>query len=150
MAAMQTDSRVAITEKLIGGLYTEAMLLADEARAYFDEFGRDSRNAMTPLARVSFSCESLKVTTRLMHVVAWLLTQRAILAGREAQATPLSAAAPSDAQAIAALPGDAREIIVASADIYARVQRLEAQMASAVAPPPNPALALRQRLERAF
>lgn len=147
---MQDDSRVEITDKLIGGLYTEAMLLADEARAYFDEFGREARHAMTPMARVAFSCESLKVTTRLMHVVAWLLTQRAILAGRESQAIPLSAAAPSEAEAIAGLPADAREIIVASADIYARVQRLEVQLAAGIVSPPNPALALRQRLERAF
>jgi hypothetical protein len=31
--------------------------------------------------RVSFACESLKVTTRIMHIVAWLLTQRAIESG---------------------------------------------------------------------
>jgi regulator of CtrA degradation len=148
---MQSDSHIEITEKVIGGLYTEAMLLADEARAYFDEFGRETRHTMAPFARVSFSCESLKVTTRLMHVVAWLISQRAILSGREAPFTPLSAAAPSDPQAIAALPDDAREIIIASADIYARVQRLEAQLTAGVAPPsPSPALALRRRIERAF
>src|SRR3546814_10232754 len=73
------DSR--IHRKLIDSLYVEAMLLADEARAYFDEGGRSDREALDPLARVAFSCESLKVTTRLMHVIAWLLTQRAVAAG---------------------------------------------------------------------
>ena len=28
-----------------------------------------------------FACESLKVTTRIMHIVAWLLTQRAVETG---------------------------------------------------------------------
>ena len=33
-----------ITSRLIDSLYTEAMLLADEARSYFDDAGRDERN----------------------------------------------------------------------------------------------------------
>jgi regulator of CtrA degradation len=146
------ESNPGLTAKLVSGLYTEAMLLADEARAYFDEFGREARNAMSPLARVSFSCESLKVTTRLMHIVAWLLAQRAISAGRGGAVHPLSAAAPSDPASLAALPEDARLLIAASIDLYARIQRLEAKMAAGenAMPPPSPALALRQRLERAF
>ena len=32
-----------ITPRLVDQLYTEAMLLADEARSYFDEAGRDDR-----------------------------------------------------------------------------------------------------------
>ena len=70
-----------ITPRLIDSLYTEAMLLADEARAYFDEAGRDERQTLEPFARVGFACESLKVTTRIMHIVAWLLTQRAVETG---------------------------------------------------------------------
>ena len=67
-----------ITSRLIDSLYTEAMLLADEARSYFDDAGRGDRATLEPFARVGFACESLKVTTRIMHIVAWLLTQRAI------------------------------------------------------------------------
>src|SRR6187551_2940233 len=70
-----------ITPRLIDSLYTEAMLLADEARAYFDETGRDDRQSLEPFARVGFACESLKVTTRIMHIVAWLLTQKAVESG---------------------------------------------------------------------
>src|SRR6478736_1195424 len=70
-----------ITPRLIDSLYTEAMLLADEARAYFDETGRDDRQSLEPFARVGFACELLKVTTRIMHIVAWLLTQRAVESG---------------------------------------------------------------------
>ena len=70
-----------IHRKLTDALYVEAMLLADEARGYFDQMGRDQRDSLDAMARVSFSCESLKVTTRLMHVIAWLLTQRAVAAG---------------------------------------------------------------------
>src|SRR3982751_5476034 len=73
--------QVRITSRLIDSLYTEAMLLADEARSYFDDAGRDERMTLEPFARVGFACESLKVTTRIMHIVAWLLTQRAIESG---------------------------------------------------------------------
>src|ERR1044072_265029 len=75
-----------ITPKLIDGLYVEAMVLADEARSYFDLAGRDDRLTLDPVDRARFSCESLKVTTRLMHVIAWLLTQRAVAAGELSQA----------------------------------------------------------------
>ena len=70
-----------IHRKMIDSLYVEAMVLADEARGYFDQGARVEREALDPLGRVTFSCESLKVTTRLMHVIAWLLTQRAVDSG---------------------------------------------------------------------
>ena len=76
-----TPIRARMTPKLVDSLYMEAMLLADEARAYFDRNGREDRMSLDPLLRVGFSVESLKVTTRLMHVIAWLLTQRAVEAG---------------------------------------------------------------------
>jgi regulator of CtrA degradation len=72
---------VRITPRLIDSFYTEAMLLADEARSYFDDAGRGDRALLDPFVRVGFACESLKVTTRIMHIVAWLLTQRAIETG---------------------------------------------------------------------
>src|SRR5207237_5243068 len=75
------ERQVRITYRLIDSLYTEAMLLADEARSYFDDAGREERSVLHPFARVGFACESLKVTTRIMHIVAWLLTQRAIESG---------------------------------------------------------------------
>src|SRR5918996_5505148 len=75
------DERAELTPKLVDSLYVEAMVLADEARSYFDAAARDDRLDLPPVDRVGFSCESLKVTTRLMHVIALLLTQRAVAAG---------------------------------------------------------------------
>ena len=77
----EDDARAELTPKLVDSLYVEAMVLADEARSYFDSAARDDRMELDPVDRVGFSCESLKVTTRLMHVIAWLLTQRAVTAG---------------------------------------------------------------------
>ena len=38
--------QVRITSRLIDSLYTEAMLLADEARSYFDDAGRADRSTL--------------------------------------------------------------------------------------------------------
>jgi regulator of CtrA degradation len=142
-----------ITSRLIDSLYTEAMLLADEARSYFDDAGRDERATLQPFARVGFACESLKVTTRIMHIVAWLLTQRAIESGeiptREGRRPDrrLGHAQESDAAVVASLPPSAQKLINSSADLYARVKRLddggvETEIAQ------SPARALMGRLER--
>jgi regulator of CtrA degradation len=124
------ENSAALTPKLVDSLYIEAMLLADEARAYFDKNGRDDRLALDPLVRVGFSCESLKVTTRLMHIVAWLLTQRAVEAGEltAAQARrpdrQLGEAVESDPDVLGQLPESALALIQSSRDLYDRVLRL--------------------------
>ena len=141
------------TPRLIDSLYTEAMLLADEARSYFDEAGRDERLTLDPFARVGFACESLKVTTRVMHIVAWLLTQRAVetgeIPGHEGRRPErrLGHANASDESIVALLPPAAKRLIVASSDLYARVQRIDEHQLSDE-PPTSPARALMGRLER--
>jgi len=145
--------QVHITSRLIDSLYTEAMLLADEARSYFDDAGREERNTLEPFARVGFACESLKVTTRIMHIVAWLLTQRAIETGeiperdgRRAERR-LGHAQDSDPAVLATLPPSACHLIGSSADLYARVKRLD-EGALETEVPQSPARALMGRLER--
>lgn len=144
-----------ITPRLIDSLYTEAMLLADEARAYFDETGRDDRQSLEPFARVGFACESLKVTTRIMHIVAWLLTQKAVESGEIRSADGrrperrLGHANESDPAVIVQMPELAQRLINASADLYSRIKRLdEGQLIDE--PAPSPARALMGRLERDF
>ena len=146
-------AQVRITSRLIDSLYTEAMLLADEARSYFDDAGRDERLTLEPFARVGFACESLKVTTRIMHIVAWLLTQRAIESGeipdRDGRRPErrLGHAQDSDQAVVVQLPESAQKLINASSDLYARVKRLdEGGMETDV--PQSPARALMGRLER--
>ena len=110
---------------------------------------------MTPLARVTLSCESLKVTTRLMCVLSWLLTQRAIELGQiatdEARAPGdwNDQIAEADPAAWAGLPPAAIALIESSHDLYARVRRLDSESAGAE-PPQSPALGLLNRLQRAF
>ena len=144
-----------VHRRLRDAMYVEAMLLADEARGYFDDSSRIEREALPPMARVAFSCESLKVTTRLMHVIAWLLTQRAVAAGeiraRDAldPSRRLGAAPVSERGALADMPPGARRLIEASIDLHRRVARMdraqEVQMVSI-----SPARSMQQRLALVF
>jgi len=149
----QSGARARITPRLIETLYTEAMLLADEARTYFDQTGRGERSELDPFVRVGFACESLKVTTRIMHIVAWLLTQRAVESGElppGVERRPerrLGHAAESDQAVVVQLPPAAQRLVNASVDLYGRVKRLDEEGFDDT-PVPSPARALMGRLER--
>ncbi|MEO8723654.1 MAG: DUF1465 family protein [Sphingobium sp.] len=146
---------------MVDSLYVEAMVMADEARGYFDRQGDADRAHMDMMARLSFTCESLKVTTRLMHIIAWLLTRRAWQRGEiswEALCDPkynLGDAAATDRAIGDALPESARALIRGSEDLYARILRLQNNMRPEGGAIPssrnsNPAHSLMDRLEQAF
>ena len=143
------DTASPLKRRLVEALYEEAMFLADEARAYFDEHGQDDRNKMEPLLRGGFSCESLKVTARLMHVIAWLLVQRAVDAGEistfdaRQPARRLGHASASEPDIVGQLPEDAQNLIAQSNQLYERVRRLDAGMSLSE----SPAQSLMRRLE---
>src|SRR5687768_2609346 len=124
-----SEPRLPLTAKLVASLYTEAMLLADEARSYFDMSGRADRDSLDPIDRVGFSCESLKVTTRLMHVIAWLLTQRAVEAGELSRVQAgeaerrLGPAPETDEALLPRLPQAAADLIRSSEELYERLRR---------------------------
>ena len=137
--------------RLIDALYEEAMLLADEARSYFDEPDRGDRGGLDPFVRVEFSCESLKLRTRLMHVIAWLLTQKAVLAGEinaDDAAKPshrLGTAARTEEAMLDALPTKARGLVEASIDLHRRLSHIE-QALLTPARATSPALSMQIRL----
>ena len=142
-----------LTAKLVDSLYTEAMLLADEARSYFD------RNQMTgnlsPEISVAFSCESLKVTTRLMHSIAWLLNQKAVRAGElshfdaDSDVRDLGYAPASDSFQVKRFPAEAQSLIAASEDLYSRLQRFSGKMRDQSAVISEP-LAMIERIRASF
>ncbi len=143
-----------LTARLVDALYGEVTALADEARHYFDARGRLDRDALSPLGRVAFTCESLRVTTRLMHIIAWLLTQRAVAAGELSEDDArhpdrrLGHVAARGDMAIS-LPDPAQTLIDASYDLYERVRRLDDGAGHAVRDG-GPARGLMARLESAF
>ncbi len=129
------ESEALMTPKLLDALYTEAMVLADEARSYF-ESGRFHDEVMDGDSNLSvaFSCESLKVTTRLMHCIAWLLNQKALHSGELSEGEAwnhdrqLGYAAASDQPMVERFPEEARHVVMASEELFQRLQRLSARL----------------------
>ncbi len=118
--------------------YNEALALTEEAYAYIAEFQRDDPDADTPVDDLRIRGEAFRLTTRLMQVVAWLLTQRAVHEGE------LSAAevAESDEHRLGArsvcrdgsqhhhpaIPPAMSDMLDRSLNLYIRVERLDELM----------------------
>ncbi len=116
----------------VESLYVDAMVLADEAYAALASgrgAGDDPANAPD---RIALACESLKTTTRLMHVIAWLLHQRALIAGEPGasdkdSAAQLGEALEADAALCRRFDPLVQRIVNDSERLFARVKRLDGE-----------------------
>lgn len=118
-----------LNEEIIEDLYSEALVLADDARAAFDMRYNEGVADTDDLTRVALSIEGLRTTTRVMQVLAWLLNQRAYLAGEiSAQQLARCNALPeerrADADNLARLEPETRTLIEESERLHARIVRL--------------------------
>ncbi|UVI40318.1 DUF1465 family protein [Qipengyuania spongiae] len=116
---------------IIEDLYAEALVLADEAREVFDLRTREPAQSDRDESRIALSIEGLKTTTRIMHVLAWLLNQRAFLSGELSEqqlrnAGPLQADRGSDERQLAQLAPQTRALIRDTERLHARASRLDA------------------------
>jgi regulator of CtrA degradation len=72
---------VHIDTAFIEKTYDEAMALVQRSALYLEGEGARLQEELGEELGVVFTAESLRVTTRLMQVVAWLMVRRAVLAG---------------------------------------------------------------------
>ena len=119
-----------INEEIIEDLYSEALVLADDARAAFDLRFQDDASQAGDLTRVALSIEGLRTTTRLMHILAWLLNQRAYLAGELSERQlercgTLPVEREADPDNLTRLEPETRSLIEESEKLHARVARLD-------------------------
>ncbi|WP_374408893.1 DUF1465 family protein [Pelagerythrobacter sp.] len=143
-----------IGQAIIESLYCEALLLADDVRAAFDLSRRGASVPDDDMLRLSLSVEGLRTTTRVMHVLAWLLNQRAYYSGdmsefqlRRHGRLPEDRLA--DPENLAWLEPDICALIRASERLHARVARLDRAWRDSFAMHPAAVLRLRERLGRA-
>ncbi|WP_284124489.1 DUF1465 family protein [Parerythrobacter aestuarii] len=120
-----TDLSATIVEEL----YCEALVLADDVRAAFDLTTPRDAGKMDQV-RIALSTEGLKTTTRVMHVLAWLLNQRAYFRGEMTEAQlrkhgqlPPDRASEPDQLELLELP--TQLLIVETQLLHARVARLD-------------------------
>lgn len=139
--------------RIVESLYGEALVLSDEVRAAFALSGRiDHVGEHEDLARVALSCEGLRTTTRMMHAIAWLLNHRAYFMG-ELSAFQLRRTGRlslelqgSDADNLALLSHDMRELIAATDRFYARLLRLDRGLSRTEVGQPSAIARLRERM----
>ena len=117
--------------------YDEAFNLMIEARDYLRASDRIERERAGVVAALRLSAEAMRVTARLTQVMAWLMTQRAVMDGEitleealaEANLLSGTLACLDDSYAEdAALPGHLRRLLERSLSLYRRIARLEQQI----------------------
>ena len=146
-----------LSPTIVEKLYSEALELADEARASFDLSGRlDLAGENEEFSRIALSCEALRTTTRMMHAIAWLLNHRAYFAGELSEFQlrrhgRLPASQPdTDPTQLAMLGPDLRELVVRTRLFYARIERLDTAWRDHFAMQPAAIHRLRERLDQAM
>ena len=141
-----------LSRPIIESLYSEALLLADEVRAAFAMGIGDQAAGTNDLLRLALSSEGLKATTRMMHVLAWLLNQRAYFSGELSERQvklhgKLPADRTADPRALAALEPETCELIAETERMHQRISRLDEAWRSGFETP-SPARAIHNRLQR--
>lgn len=144
-----------ISEEIIESLYSEALVLADDVRAAFDMRLNDAMDDADDLTRVGLSIEGLRTTTRVMHVLAWLLNQRAYHSGDLTHSQLMRHGAlpeerPSDPDNLDRLEPETRALIEESERLHARVARLDRSWRAQEAEAYTPVQSLHGRIQAAF
>lgn len=145
-----------LSTTIVETLYCEALELADEVRAAFDVSGKLALvSEDEDLARVALSCEALRTTTRMMHAIAWLLNQRAYLAGELSEfqlqrhgRLPLERPGPPNPHLDLLAPAFG-ELIDRTRRFYARIERLDEAWRARFELEPAAIQRLRERLGQA-
>jgi regulator of CtrA degradation len=125
---------VAISPRIVDGLYHQALVLSDEVRATFALTHSQSLGAPgDDLTRISLSGEALRATTKMLHAVAWLLNHRAYFNGDLSEfqlrrCGHLPDSPPErDLKRITLLAPEIQELVAAIDRFYARLLRLDAE-----------------------
>ena len=125
---------VAVHTAFFGRTYDEAMGLLVEARNYVIADDQRHPETIRPADRLILCCETMRLTARLTHVMAWLLAQKAVHAGEitlaEAAAEPFSLGGSTtcldEHPGVAALGDDwLIGLLDRSRRLYIRVSRLD-------------------------
>lgn len=145
---------VDITALIIEELYCEANVLADEVRTAFVPAATELMPIDLPLRR-ALECEGLKATTRIMHVLAWLLNHRAFLAGQMSDLqwerhTQLPPDRAPSAELMDMLDLSTRALVAQTQRLHARVARIDAEYRMARSNLQPSCGQLHERLERQF
>jgi len=114
--------------------YEEAFDLLVEARDYLADRQWQDAEGLAPVTRLILSCETMRLTTRLVQVMAWLMVQRAVHAGEmrpeeadrpERRLGGHEICADQGPWDLSELPPRLRRLLDRSRTLYNRVARLD-------------------------
>ena len=138
--------------------YDEGMLLVEETSAYLDGPGREAARHLNRHASLAYATESMRLTTRLMQVAAWLLIRKAVVSAEvsveeaEDERYRLSSKELANTASMKETPGLPEaflDIVERSERLYERVQRLDDQLRAANKVSARPANPVADQLRRA-
>lgn len=151
---------VSFAEFMSSGLfqrtYQEGMRLVEETSAYLDGPGREAARNLSRDASLAYAGESMRLTTRLMQVAAWLLVRKAVHEGEITVEDSMSEKYRLASKEIArsarlagahALPNELLALISRSELLYARVERLDTQLRAQATVPRHPMAEQLNRVE---
>jgi regulator of CtrA degradation len=131
LAGKESEGPVQATA-FFGKTYGEAVDLLVEARDYLAHREPIDRETLTPIERLKFCCETMRLTARLTQIMAWLLAQRAVHAGEISQEDALAdhraladLAICMESDDAAAMPRRLGSLLERSQRLYVRVARLD-------------------------
>ena len=114
--------------------YDEAMALTVEARDYFAVAAAEKARGLGPATGLDYCRESVRLTTQLTQVMAWLLTRRAVHAGemtvREARSETYALSGvehclEDEHAGGGILPAGLRSLLMRSTRLFRRVAQLD-------------------------
>ncbi len=119
--------------------FRDGMKLVEDTAAYLDGPGRQESKLLDRATSLAYATESVRLTTRLMHLASWLLLHRAVNEGeislvqanKERTRIKLSIeeprlAAEGKVGETPALPARLRELIARSKKLRDQIRRLDA------------------------
>lgn len=134
--------------------FREGMDLIDEVTAYLDGIGRLECRRMSRGAAADYAAESMRLTTRLMKVAAWLRMQRSVREGvtsPEAAADPLYRLGdPTSPRLSPQVPATLAFLSRRADRLHDRVSRMDRQMYVEIEVAANPVASQLERLRFAF
>lgn len=134
----------------IENLYLDTLVLADEAQQIFGDAREAMGTAQDRDLSVAAFTEAMMTATRLTHILAWLLHQRAVLTGEPGAylgdiAMTLSNVTPADWSICDQLDAPMRRVTLASERLYQRIMLLDDLWGDPMMP--SPVLAMLAELE---
>jgi regulator of CtrA degradation len=133
------NERLAVSQNF-SPLFRAGMKLVEDTAAYLDGPGRSESKLLGTAASRAYATESMRLTTRLMHLASWLLLHRAVNEGEISLAQACKERrrvnlppeeCPDDPPP--GLPARLHELVVRSRKLIDRVRRLDATLHAAPA-----------------